>query len=91
MPLRLFVLDGPGYLFRAYHALPYLSTSRGVPVNTVLGMSTMLWKLLEKDAGLPRGRLGPAGPTFETSSPPTRRRGRLRPMTSSDRSRSSCR
>jgi DNA polymerase-1 len=65
MPARLFVLDGPGYLFRAYHALPYLSTSRGVPVNTVLGMSTMLWKLLrEERPDYLAVAWDPPGPTF---------------------------
>ena len=65
MPARLFILDGPGYLFRAYHALPYLSTSRGVPVNTVLGMSTMLWKLLrEERPDYFAVAWDPPGPTF---------------------------
>ncbi len=65
MPARLFVLDGPGYLFRAYHALPYLSTSRGVPVNTVLGMSTMLWKLLRDESpDYFAVAWDPPGPTF---------------------------
>jgi DNA polymerase I len=65
MPARLFVLDGPGYLFRAYHALPYLSTSRGVPVNTVLGMSTMLWKLFrEERPDYFTVAWDPPGPTF---------------------------
>src|SRR4030095_938046 len=62
---RLFVLDGPGYLFRAYHALPYLSTSKGVPVNTVLGMSTMLWKLFrEERPDYFAVAWDPPGPTF---------------------------
>jgi DNA polymerase-1 len=47
---RLFVLDGPGYLYRAYHALPYLSNSRGQPCHAVFGMSTMLWKLLREES-----------------------------------------
>src|SRR5262245_14744681 len=50
MTERLFILDGPGFLFRAYHALPFLSTSRGEPSHAVFGMSTMLWKLLREDA-----------------------------------------
>ena len=29
MSARFFLVDGPGYLYRAYHALPYLSTSQG--------------------------------------------------------------
>ena len=65
MPARLFILDGPGYLFRAYHALPYLSNSRGMPVNTVLGMSTMLWKLLrEERPDYFAVAWDPPGPTF---------------------------
>ena len=50
MSERFFVLDGPGFLFRAYHALPFLSTSKGTPSHAVFGMSTMLWKLLREDA-----------------------------------------
>jgi DNA polymerase-1 len=50
MSERFFVLDGPGFLFRAYHALPFLSTSKGVPSHAVFGMSTMLWKILREDA-----------------------------------------
>jgi DNA polymerase I len=62
---RLFILDGPGFLFRAYHALPYLSTSRGMPVNAVLGMSTMLWKLLrEEQPDYFAVAWDPPGPTF---------------------------
>ena len=49
MSERFFILDGPGFLFRAYHAIPFLSTSRGVPSHAVFGMSTMLWKLLRED------------------------------------------
>jgi len=65
MSPRLFILDGPGFLFRAYHALPYLSTSRGMPVNAVLGMSTMLWKLLrEEQPDYFAVAWDPPGPTF---------------------------
>src|SRR5712691_9681475 len=49
MSERFFILDGPGFLFRAYHAIPFLSTSKGVPSHAVFGMSTMLWKLLRED------------------------------------------
>jgi DNA polymerase I len=49
MTERLFVLDGPGYLYRAYHALPFLSTSKGVPAHAVFGVSTMVWKLLREE------------------------------------------
>src|SRR6185503_8719554 len=50
-PLRkgdhLFLVDGSGYIFRAYHALPPLTRkSDGLQVNAVLGFCNMLWKLL---------------------------------------------
>jgi DNA polymerase I len=62
---RLFVLDGPGYLYRAYHAMPYLSTSRGVPCHAIFGMSTMLWKLLrEENPDYFAVAWDPPGPTF---------------------------
>ncbi len=49
MSHRLFVVDGPSHLYRAYHAIGYLSTSRGVPSHAVFGMSTMVWKLLREE------------------------------------------
>jgi DNA polymerase-1 len=62
---RLFVLDGPGYLYRAYHAMPYLTTSKGVPCHAVYGMSTMLWKLLrEEKPDYFAVAWDPPGPTF---------------------------
>ncbi|OGK91251.1 MAG: DNA polymerase I, partial [Candidatus Rokubacteria bacterium GWF2_70_14] len=57
--------DGPGYLYRAYHALPFLSTSKGQPCHAVLGMSTMVWKLLREES--PDYFIvawDPPGPTF---------------------------
>ncbi|HEY1615451.1 MAG TPA: DNA polymerase I [Rhizomicrobium sp.] len=45
---HLYLIDGSGYLFRAYHALPPLSRkSDGLPTGAVSGFSNMLWKLLE--------------------------------------------
>jgi len=49
MSERLYLIDGPSLLYRAYHAINYLSTSRGVPTHAVFGMSTMLWKLLREE------------------------------------------
>jgi len=49
MTERLFILDTPGYVYRAYHALPYLSTSKGLPSHVMLGTSTMVWKLLREE------------------------------------------
>ncbi|HKD21638.1 MAG TPA: 5'-3' exonuclease H3TH domain-containing protein, partial [Rhizomicrobium sp.] len=45
---HLYLIDGSGYLFRAYHALPPLSRKAdGLPTGAVAGFSNMLWKLLE--------------------------------------------
>ncbi len=47
---HLFLVDGSGYIFRAYHALPPLTRkSDGLPVGAVSGFCNMLWKLM-KDA-----------------------------------------
>lgn len=44
---HLFLVDGSGYIFRAYHALPPLTRkSDGLPVGAVAGFCNMLWKLL---------------------------------------------
>jgi DNA polymerase-1 len=49
---HLYLIDGSGYLFRAYHALPPLSRkSDGLPVGAVSGYCNMLWKLLEDMKG----------------------------------------
>ncbi|HEX6860296.1 MAG TPA: DNA polymerase I [Caulobacteraceae bacterium] len=45
--VRLYLIDGSGYLFRAYHALPPLTRKTdGLPVGAVAGFCNMLWKLL---------------------------------------------
>src|SRR3954453_2167712 len=44
---HVFLVDGSGYIFRAYHALPPLTRkSDGLQVNAVLGFCNMLWKLM---------------------------------------------
>ena len=48
-PERFYLVDGPSYLYRAYHAIGHLSTSRGLPTNATLGMTMMIWKLLKED------------------------------------------
>ncbi|OYD80543.1 DNA polymerase I [Azospirillum brasilense] len=42
----LYLVDGSGFIFRAFHALPMLNRPDGTPVNAVLGFSNMLLKLL---------------------------------------------
>jgi DNA polymerase-1 len=43
---RLYLVDGSGYIFRAYHSLPPMTRPDGTPVNAVYGFTTMLMKLL---------------------------------------------
>ncbi|WP_333795319.1 DNA polymerase I, partial [Hyphomicrobium sp.] len=44
---HVYLIDGSGYIFRAFHALPPLTRpSDGMPVGAVHGFCAMLWKLL---------------------------------------------
>src|SRR5579864_3556111 len=44
---HVFLVDGSGYIFRAYHALPPINRkSDGLQLNAVFGFCNMLWKLL---------------------------------------------
>ncbi|MFO1258129.1 MAG: DNA polymerase I [Gammaproteobacteria bacterium] len=43
---ELVLVDGSSYLFRAYHALPPLTTSKGVPTGAMYGVLNMLRKLM---------------------------------------------
>jgi DNA polymerase I len=45
---ELFLVDGSGYIFRAFFALPQLTTSRGMPTNAVYGFIRMLLKLIKE-------------------------------------------
>ena len=45
---RLMLIDGSGYIFRAYHALPPLTRSDGMPVGAVMGYCNMLLKLSDQ-------------------------------------------
>jgi len=45
-PQTLYVLDISGYIFRAYHALPPLHSPTGEPTHAVLGVTTMILKLV---------------------------------------------
>ncbi|HVJ00343.1 MAG TPA: DNA polymerase I [Sphingomonas sp.] len=48
MANHLYLVDGSGYIFRAYHRLPPLTNIRGEPVGAVYGYTTMLWKLADE-------------------------------------------
>lgn len=42
---HLYLVDGSGYIFRAYHQLPPLTNRHGEPAGAVYGYTAMLWKL----------------------------------------------
>ncbi len=44
----LLLVDGSSYLFRAFHALPPLTNTRGEPTGAVVGVTNMLRKLIEE-------------------------------------------
>ncbi len=44
--LPLVLVDGSSYLYRAFHALPPLTNSRGEPTGAVYGVANMLRKLM---------------------------------------------
>ena len=46
-PEQLVLIDGSGYIFRAFHALPMMVSPEGVPVNAVFGFTKMLMKLMD--------------------------------------------
>ena len=84
MSPRFFVVDAPGYLYRAYHALPYdFRTSKGQLTNAIYGMSTMLWKLLrEENPEYVAVAWDPPGPTFREEKLPSYKE--TRPATPDD-------
>ena len=47
---KLLLVDGSSYLYRAFHALPPLTNSKGEPTGAVLGVLNMLNKLIKEEA-----------------------------------------
>ncbi|HLZ99183.1 MAG TPA: DNA polymerase I [Steroidobacteraceae bacterium] len=47
---KLLLVDGSSYLYRAFHALPPLSNSQGMPTGAVLGVLNMLNKLMKEES-----------------------------------------
>jgi DNA polymerase I len=61
----LYLIDISSYFYRAFHALPPLTNSKGFPTNAVLGVTTMLLKVLrEKQPQYLALVLDSKGPTF---------------------------
>ncbi len=49
---HLHLIDGSGFIFRAYHALPPLTRkSDGLPVGAIAGFCNMIYKMVEDNAG----------------------------------------
>ncbi|PPR73242.1 MAG: DNA polymerase I, partial [Alphaproteobacteria bacterium MarineAlpha3_Bin4] len=46
-PKHVFLIDGSGFIFRAYYALPPMTRLDGTPVNAVFGFTKMLMKLID--------------------------------------------
>src|SRR5580692_5994927 len=64
-PDVLYLVDLSGYVFRAYHALPPLSSSKGEPTHAVLGTVNMLQKIVaERRPQMMAVAMDSKGPTF---------------------------
>jgi len=65
-PLKtIFLIDGSGYIYRAFHAIRGLKNSGGLPTNAVFGFTRMLMKLLQdKNSDRMVMFFGSKGPTF---------------------------
>lgn len=48
MPQKVCLIDGSGYIFRAFYGLPPLTAPDGTPVNAVYGFTNMFLKLTSK-------------------------------------------
>jgi len=78
-PLELMLVDVSGFVFRAYHALPLLTNTQGLPTQAVLGFANMLsrwmdakqpthWALCyDKDSRLGRAQIDP---NYKANRPP---------------------
>ena len=49
--MHLILIDGSGFIFRAYHALPPMTRPDGTPVNAVFGFTNMLARFLKDHVG----------------------------------------
>ena len=45
---NLFLIDGSGFIFRAFYAIPLLTNSQGIPINAVYGYCNMILNIYEK-------------------------------------------
>lgn len=45
--MKIYLIDGNSYAYRAYYAIKELSTSNGVPTNAIYGFTNMLLKIIK--------------------------------------------
>ena len=45
---KISLIDGSGFIFRAYYALPSLTSKNGTPIGAVLGFCNMLYKIIQE-------------------------------------------
>ncbi|MFN2426310.1 MAG: DNA polymerase I [Candidatus Binatia bacterium] len=76
----VYLLDTSFFIFRAYHALPPLTTSKGIPTGAVHGVSTMLEKLIRDRKPVLMGAcFDTARATFRRDLYPAYKANRLEP------------
>jgi DNA polymerase-1 len=46
---KLYVLDGNGFIYRAFYANPHLRTSAGAPTGAIYGFTAMLRRLIQRE------------------------------------------
>jgi DNA polymerase-1 len=68
---KLYLIDGSSYIYRAYHAITPLSTSKGLPTHAIYGVTNMLLKILkEKQPTYIAVVWDAKGPTFRHKESP---------------------
>src|ERR1039458_4414641 len=66
-PRRLFLIDGPSLVYRAFYALPEsIATSTGVPTNAIFGFASMLVKIVTEYGVCPTAVAWDAGTSGRT-------------------------
>ena len=51
MKKNLYIVDGSSYIYRAFHAMPPLTTSSGRPTGAIKGVSNMMMSLKNENDG----------------------------------------
>ena len=67
----LILIDGTSYIYRAFHALPPLTTSSGKPTGATRGFASMLRKLIEKYPGTKHGFAFPSRHSYKEEATKT--------------------